>query len=155
MGDVEQVRYLLRLQYSIMSRINNRKKDMEDTIKNPVNIRFNDADYVRADSVSQPATDGSGLPFVLIRTYSAGVHFGYLKRKEYTQAGIVVELINARRIWSWQGANSLSQIANDGLKPSSGTKIAMPITIELVAIEIIPILDKARIALESVPQWKQ
>jgi len=55
----------------------------------------------------------------LIRTYSAGVHFGEIISKEYTLAGTVVKLKNARRIWSWSGAFTLSQIAMEGVtKPS-------------------------------------
>ncbi len=42
--------------------------------------------------------------FVLIRTYSAGVHFGNLEEMD----GQMVRLSNARRLWSWSGALSLS-----------------------------------------------
>ena len=52
--------------------------------------------YVPKDSQKQ-ATNTEGLPAVLIRTYSAGVHFGYLKRRE----GKEVELVNTRRVWYW------------------------------------------------------
>ncbi len=41
-------------------------------------------------------------PHVLVRTYSAGVHFGILVKRD----GKEVTLANCRRIWSWNGANT-------------------------------------------------
>lgn len=70
---------------------------------------------------------------VLIRTYSAGVHFGYLVLRE----GKEVSLERSRRIWSWQGANTLSEIATSGLD-SKRSRVGVPVTITLTeAIEII------------------
>ena len=74
--------------------------------------------------------------FVLIRTYSAGVHFGTLESKN----GKEVCLTNARRLWSWQGALSLSEIAMNGVDIKN-SKISVPVDeIELTeAIEIIKV----------------
>ena len=47
---------------------------------------------------------------VIVRTYSAGVFAGTLARKD----GKEVELTNARRLWYWRGAASLSQLATVG-----------------------------------------
>ena len=70
---------------------------------------------------------------VLIRTYSAGVHFGYLVRR----TGKEVELERSRRIWRWFGANTLSEIATAGLDVSK-SKVGAPVSIVLTeAIEII------------------
>ena len=49
--------------------------------------------------------------YVLIRTYSAGVHFGRLVKRE----GMEVVLDEARRIWSWDGAFSLSEVSETGV----------------------------------------
>lgn len=49
---------------------------------------------------------------VLVRAGSAGVHYGNLEERE----GPEVLLSNARRIWSWNGALSLSEIAPEQLK---------------------------------------
>ena len=69
---------------------------------------------------------------VVVRTYSAGVHYGYL----VSQKGKEVTLERSRRIWSWKGANSLSEIATSGVGP--GSKIAVPVSIVLTeAVEII------------------
>ena len=56
----------------------------------------------------------STLQPVIVQTYSAGVHFGYLRRRE----GKEVELERSRRIWRWFGAWTLSEIANKGLDVS-------------------------------------
>lgn len=73
---------------------------------------------------------------VLIRTTSAGVHFGTL----ISRKGQEVHLKNARRLWSWQGALSLSEVASKGITLSS-SKVSVPVEeiILTTAIEIIPI----------------
>lgn len=84
--------------------------------------------------------------FVLVRTYSAGVHFGTLAKQD----GKLVTLTTARRIWSWKGANTLNEIASNGVGKSS--RISNPVPeIELTeAIELIPVSDEARTILENV-----
>jgi hypothetical protein len=82
---------------------------------------------------------------VLIRTYSAGVHFGYL----VAHKGQEVKLTKSRRIWYWKGANTLSEIATTGLD-SVNSKIAVPVDITLTqAIEIIDCTDEAVKSIES------
>lgn len=50
--------------------------------------------------------------YVLVRCDRAGVHFGVLVR---TNGNRFVSLRESRRIWSWCGAFSLSEIAEDGV----------------------------------------
>lgn len=70
---------------------------------------------------------------VIVRTYSAGVHFGYLRSRE----GKEVTLERSRRIWKWSGAWTLSEIATDGLDVKK-SQVGAPVTITLTeAIEII------------------
>jgi hypothetical protein len=105
--------------------------------------------------VNVPKESTDKMPFVLIRTYSAGVHFGYLKRKESTLAGVEVTLADARRVYSWKGAATLSQMAMEGVKNPDECKFAMPVdSIDLVAIEIIPISVNAKTNLQNVKVWK-
>jgi hypothetical protein len=88
------------------------------------------------------------LKAVLVRTYSAGVHFGYLVRRE----GKEVELVKSRRIWRWFGANTLSEIATAGLDVSK-SKVGAPVSITLTeAIEIIDCTPEAVASLESA-KW--
>lgn len=94
----------------------------------------------------------SNSEWYIIRTYSAGVHFGNIVRRE----GKEVELTNARRIWSWAGAASLSQMAVDGVSNPSGCKFSVRVgSIVLTeAIEIIQCTEKAAKNLNEVPEWK-
>lgn len=85
--------------------------------------------------------------FVVVRTYSAGVHYGRLKE----QVGKEVILENARRLWYWRGAFTLNAVANDGIK--EGSKISAPVSeIKLTeAIEIIPTTEAAEKILADFP----
>lgn len=88
---------------------------------------------------------------VIVRTKSAGVHYGTLHSKN----GEECELSNAIRIWRWAGACSLSQLAMEGVKNPEACKFAMPVNfINLQWIEIIPCTKKARKIIESVKPWK-
>jgi len=89
---------------------------------------------------------------VLVRTCSAGVHFGTLKNRD----GKEVVLANARRLWSWGGACSLSQVAMDGVDLSA-SKISVSVPhIELTeAIEIIPMSKTAGEAMMGAKSWQK
>ena len=90
-------------------------------------------------------------PIVLVRTYSAGVHFGTLKSRD----GKDVVLTNARRLWQWSGACSLSQVAIDGVE-LSGSKISIlvPEITLTEAIELIPMSSKAGEAMMGAQSWQ-
>ena len=91
--------------------------------------------------------------YVIVRTYSAGVFAGFLDSRK----GQEVVLTNARRIWYWKGAASLSQLAMEGT--SCPNECKFPVAVERVellqAIEILDVTVKAKISIESVPVWKQ
>jgi hypothetical protein len=94
-----------------------------------------------------------GLTFVIVRTYSAGVHAGYLKERN----GKEVTLINSIRIWKWAGAATLSQLAMEGTKDPKNCKFPQAVSsITLTeAIEIIPCTEAARQSIEGVEKWKE
>lgn len=91
------------------------------------------------------------LKYVIIRGTHSGVFAGYLKERKKQE----VKLINARRIWQWSGANSLSQLAMEGTRNPSGCRF--PVEIDeiyiLDAIEVITCTEKARLSIKSVPLW--
>jgi len=75
---------------------------------------------------------------VLVRTYSAGVHIGTLKERN----GKEVTLTNARRLWSWSGAFTLSAVATQGVdRANSRISVAVPEILLTEAIEIIPVSE--------------
>lgn len=89
---------------------------------------------------------------VIIRGDRSGVEFGELVEHK----GREVTLKDARRIWYWDGAASLSQLAKDGTANPEKCKFTVSvdsITI-LDAIEIIPCTDKAIKSIEDVEVWK-
>lgn len=89
---------------------------------------------------------------VIIRTYSAGVWFGFLEQKD----GNEVILRNARRMWSWWAKEgiSLSAVSVHGIKHDK-SKIAEAVdAVWLEAIEIIPCTDNAINSIESAPNAK-
>lgn len=74
----------------------------------------------------------------VVRTYSAGVHIG----KVISINGTQCELENARRLYSWQGAFTLSAVARNGISKES--RMSIPIDIFLTqAIEFIECTDEA------------
>ena len=92
----------------------------------------------------------SDLKPVLVRTYSAGVHFGYLVSRD----GKEVQLERSRRIWRWSGAWTLSEIASAGLDAEK-SNVAAPVTVTLTeAIEIIDCTPEAVASLEAA-KWSQ
>lgn len=89
--------------------------------------------------------------YVIVRTYSAGVFAGYLESK----TGQEVVLTNARRIWYWSGAASLSQLAMEGTSNPENCKFPIEVDrVELTqAIEILNVTEKARESIKSVKVW--
>ena len=118
-------------------------------------IMIDGVEYVRADSIQNnvPASKLDGMPYCMVRTYSAGVFAGYIEKRD----GKEVILRNARRIWYWDGAASLSQLATDGTSSPKNCKFPCPVDSVILteAIEIISITEKAKKSIEEVPVWKK
>jgi len=91
-------------------------------------------------------------PYVIVRCYGAGVHAGEL----VSIKGEHVTLVNSRRIWRWEGAASLSELAVYGSQKPAGCKIA-------VQLDRVDLLDAKEIDycqaagekfLREVPPWR-
>lgn len=95
----------------------------------------------------------TGKRYVIVRTYSAGVFAGFLESRN----GQEVVMTNARRLWYWKGASSLSQLAMEGVKYPNECKFPCEVDrVELLqAIEILDVTEKAKASIASVPVWKQ
>lgn len=89
---------------------------------------------------------------VIVRGTNSGVFFGTLAAKEGTE----VELHNCRRIWYWEGAASISQLATDGTVNPNECKFTVMVDEIIITdvIEIIPCTDKAIESIEGVRVWK-
>ena len=88
--------------------------------------------------------------YVIIRTYAAGCHAGELVSKNDT----VVTLRNARRLYYWSGAATLSQLAMEGVSKPEKCKFPCEVgEITLQWIEIIPCTQKAIDSIKGVTIW--
>lgn len=89
----------------------------------------------------------------IVRTLSAGVFAGEIKSRK----GQEVVMKNARRLWYWKGAASLSQLSVEGVKCPNECKFpcAVPEVTLTQAIEILPVSDEAKKSIEGVPVWRQ
>jgi len=95
----------------------------------------------------------TGKEYVIVRTYSAGVFAGYLELRKDKE----VVLLNARRLWYWKGAASLSQLANEGVTCPKECKFPceVPSVTLLEAIEILPVSVAAKASIDSVKVWEE
>ncbi len=101
----------------------------------------------------QGMAEKEGLQYCIVRTYSAGVFAGYLESRNEKE----VVMRDARRLWYWDGAASLSQLAVDGVKAPENCKF--PVAVDKItlteAIEIIPCTNKARESIQGVRIWER
>ena len=90
--------------------------------------------------------------YVIVRGDRSGVFAGEL----VSQEGQKVVLENCRRLWFWDGAASISQLAMEGTKKPSRCKFTMTVdSITLLdAIEIIPTTAEAEANIKAVHVWK-
>lgn len=89
----------------------------------------------------------------MVRTYSAGVFIGTVAERN----GKEVVLTDARRIWYWEGAATLSQLAMTGTSKPRSCKFPAPVAQVLLTevIEIIPATEAAIASIAAVPEWKE
>lgn len=108
-------------------------------------------EYVPKSEVKEKATSLKGLKYVIVRTYSAGVFAGYIQSRK----GKEVVMINVRKLWYWDGAASLAELAMKGVSRPENCKFPCEVDkIELT--EAIEILDCTKVAQDSIketPIW--
>ncbi len=99
-----------------------------------------------------PAARLDGMEYCMVRTYSAGVFAGYIESRNGKEA----VLRHARRIWMWDGAATLSQLATDGTSKPLNCKFPVPVNKVILTdvIEIITITENAKKSIDEVPVWK-
>lgn len=90
---------------------------------------------------------------VVVRGDRSGVFYGTLTAKE----GREVKLEKCRRLWYWDGAASISQIALEGVTAPKSCKFSVTVDEIMIldAIEIIPCTEKAIEIIEEVKVWKR
>lgn len=90
--------------------------------------------------------------FYIIRANEAGVFFGHIKERN----GSEVVLTDCRRIWYWDGAASISQLAVEGVSKPKTCKfsVSVPEMTVLNVIEIIPCTANAVKSISEVAVWR-
>jgi len=102
----------------------------------------------------ETAKNGDGLEYCIVRCTRAGVHSGFVAKKESTLAGVEVTLLQTRRLWKWYG-RTLSGLALEGTLDASKCKFSpeIPKNIVLDACEIISCTEAGMESLRGVPEW--
>lgn len=90
--------------------------------------------------------------YYIVRADRAGVFFGHIKERDRSE----VTMTDVRRLWYWEGAASLSQLAVDGTNNPRECKftVTVPEMTILGVIEIIPCSDKAASSILGVKEWR-
>jgi len=88
----------------------------------------------------------------IIRGDRSGVFYGEISNKE----GQEIEIRNCRRLWYWDGACSISELAEKGTQKPVNCKFSVIVNSLIItdAIEIIECTDKAIKSIEGVKEWK-
>ena len=88
----------------------------------------------------------------IVRANGSGVFFGEVEKIE----GTTVTLKNARLLWYWGGAASLSQLAQEGTSRPENCKFPIPVEEVVVfnVLEILSVTDKAAKSIDGVKIWK-
>ncbi len=116
-------------------------------------VDINGTTYVRED-LAQDAIDNTGKPFVIVRSYGAGVFAGYVKERDRETQTIVLD--GCVRMWQWTGF-TLSQVARDGIAGDGDNKFSIVTNNHEInqVIEVLTASEKARIAIEGVKPWEK
>ena len=90
--------------------------------------------------------------YVIVRGNHSGVFFGELKER----SGQEVELRNARKLWYWDGAAAVEQIAKDGVKNPDACKFTVSVESMIItdAIQVLPCTNDAAENIMAVKEWK-
>lgn len=94
---------------------------------------------------------------VIIRSYGAGVFFGTLNEVETCEDRYTIELLNCRRLWYWDGACSITQLAVDGTSKPEDCKFTITEKSIIVSsvIEFHECTENAAKSIEGVSEWKR
>lgn len=89
----------------------------------------------------------------IVRCDRAGVFFGEIEKID----GSAVKMRSVRKVWYWEGANAVEELAVNGTTRPDNCNIT--VTVEsmtvLQPIQIIPCTDKAVESMDAVKEWRR
>lgn len=91
----------------------------------------------------------------IVRCNNAGVFFGTVKEISKDANGINVLMSNVRKIWYWDGACAVEQLAVNGCNNKSKITIMVEEMELMSAVQIIPCTEDAIKNLEGHKEWKR
>ncbi len=90
--------------------------------------------------------------YYIVRANGAGVFFGKIK----SRTGDEIEMKEVRKIWKWDGACAVEQIALDGVKIPRECKFTVTVPEMTIynVLQIIKCSPDAIAIIKAVPEWK-
>ncbi len=91
--------------------------------------------------------------YYVVRTNRAGVFFGKIKEASHDE----ITMTEVRKLWHWEGACAVEQLAIDGTSKSHKCNFTVVVPEMTIAdpIQIIPCTEKATKSLSGVDIWKR
>lgn len=91
--------------------------------------------------------------FYIVRADRAGVFFGKIKERSQGE----VTMTDVRKVWYWDGACAVEQLAMDGTTKPNDCKLTVVVPEMVIAnpIQIIPCTEKAVKSLSGVKIWER
>ena len=128
---------------------------IENTLAKIINVMI-----LRSNKKSKAEGEVSpedSLKYVIIRADRVGVFAGYLESITETVSGRLAIMREARRIYYWSGAATLSQLAIDGCSNPKECKFPEALNrIEISqVIEVIDCTKKAQDFIQGLKAWKE
>ena len=91
--------------------------------------------------------------YYVVRTDRAGVFFGKIAERTEHE----IRMTDVRKLWYWDGACAVEQLAMDGTKKPNDCKFTAVVPEMVIAdpIQIIPCTQKAVKSLSGVKVWQR
>lgn len=88
---------------------------------------------------------------IVLTRSTAGIFVGELESYANKEA----TLLNARRLWYWTGAASLSQLAQEGTKKPKDCKAPCEVSRVVITdvMEMPDVTKKAKATIDKIPVW--
>ena len=90
--------------------------------------------------------------YFIVRADRAGVFFGQIKERSHDE----VTMTNVRKLFYWDGACAVEELATNGTKKPDRCKFTIEIPEMVIAnpIQVLPCTDKAVESINGVKVWK-
>jgi hypothetical protein len=90
--------------------------------------------------------------YYIVRATNAGVFFGKITDRKNDE----VTMADVRKLWRWDGACAVEQLALEGTKKPDGCNftVSVPSLVVLGVNQVIPCSEEAVKSIKAVAEWK-